>query len=98
MTGPSAEVKTCLKGTRASLLAWWRIGAVATLLVAAPTWAQFAHVPMPLVAGAPRTSRVRDPTGATSVEAGRFLQAVVDPLLTRPLKSRRFLAQLLRQG
>ena len=37
-------------------------------------------------------------SGATSVEAGRFLQAVVDPLLTRTLKSRRFLAQLLRQG
>ena len=56
MTEPSAEVQTRRRALQASLLAWGRVGVVAGLLVTGPTWAQFAHVPMPLVAGALRAS------------------------------------------
>lgn len=57
MTVPSAEMKRHCRTPAASLLAWgWHILAVATALTAQPAQAQFAHVPMPLVAGVPPTS------------------------------------------
>ena len=57
MAEHTAEDKARREKARTGLLTWGRIAALASVLVAGgPAWAQFAHVPMPLVAGAPRTS------------------------------------------